>query len=651
MKEVSRERLATAPQVGVYEGNAPKVETALAETSFSIAEIMDQKANKKFEMDFQNEAADQINQAYRRNENNPDQLNKELDSIRGGLIQTVPFNLHDDFNSQFKRASQPYVNKSTEGADRLLTDQVKESSLRNIDLAKTDLGAYAADLLSDNPARVADATAAGQEKLREAFNTISQVNANGVPVFSATERFSMAKELVDETAYRSVRESFDDATDKRAFLKKFEDGELKASIFLDQDQNFISASVKERMDRSVYEKTVNYMESEIESITKQAKEQAELTANVTLLDGVMNGEAILDPTNNKHQKAVDDYYKTLAPHITNLPLEQKSKAIVDFVSKAGVWPDSLKSGVIAQLSNGSPGQKAVAADLVNAISESNPQTVYQINDSIRARAKAIANNINAGLDPETATQYAENSIFKKDSPEYKVREKRFNDPKNGERIPFDKGMYTKLFSSDPEIPPAMEADYDILNSSYYMDQSLDAKGSSELANEKVALLWKVTEVDGNKRWMKYAPEAMYKNDVGTEWIGEQLRSELGKIPSISEKGAEENIVLSVHPGTTRFPNPAYLVWSRDEYGKPAPYLNERGKQVVFKPDYQTSPQFQALLKEFNGDKQTAMIAARNRRRQALSKQEKSDKNREFKKARAEAFKTGVENLLGIDDAN
>lgn len=646
MRDIRREQLITNPQVGVYPGdNQGDVEKALAESSFSIAEMLDEKANKKFEMDFQNDAAEGINSAYQRNQNNPQQLNEELESLRSGLVQAVPFNMHDDFNNQFKRASQPYVNKATDGYDRLLTDQVKESSLRNIDLARTDLGAYAADLLSDNPAKVIDATAAGQEKLMEAFNTISQTDASGMPVFSATERFNMSKELVDSTAYGAVREAFDSTPNKHAFLKKFNDGELKAAIFLDENQNFVSASVKDRMDRSTYERTVNYMESQIESIEREAAKRAEAFNNVQLIDGVMNGEAILDPTRKEHKKAVDAYYTQLAPKIAAAPLAEKGSMIVDLVSKTGIWPTELESTMTAQLSNGSPAQKAAAADVINAVAQENPQTMYQMSDSIRARAAAISNNINAGMDPETASKYAENSVFKKDSPEYKLRQKKFSDPKNGEEIPFSPSKYKPGIINEPEIPDAMVSDYNTLNSAYYMDEGLDARTAAKLADEKIGFLWKVTEVDGHKRWMKYAPEAMYNNKVGTEWIGEQLRHELGQIPSVKEEGEEEEIFLTPHPKTVRFPDPTYLVFKKDKNGITQPYLNQKGNQVTFKPDYESSPSFTSLVKEFDGDKKTAMLAAQNRRRQQIRKQEQVDAKKAFKKARSDAFMNSFENFL------
>jgi len=645
-------QLITTPQVSVYQGEGGgKVEKALADVSFDIATVTAQKAEKKYEMDFQNAAASGINEAYGRNQNNPEQLQKELESIRGGLIEKVPFKHHDGFNAQFKRAAQPYVNKSTNNHGKLITDQLKESSLKNIDLAKTDLSSYAESLLSDNPVMVADATAAGQEKIREAIQTISLTDANGMPVFSASERFRMSKDLIDNTIFTSVRAGFDDAEDKKAFLEKFDSGELTASIFLDDGENFISSPIRDRMDRKVFEKTINYMESEIDQIEKEAEKRVIQENNIKLIDGVMSGEAILDPTRKQHKKAIEDYYTNLAPIIANLPSDQRTSTLIDFVSTAGVWPDTLKSSMVASLSNGSPEQKSSAADLINAISEQNPQTINQISDSVRARAKAIANNINAGMDPEDAVAYAENSVFKKDSPEYKVRLKRFTDPKDGERVEFNEGDFTKLFRDDPDIPDGMIADYDTLNRAYYMDEGLDAKGASELATQKIKSQWRITSADGNKRWMKYAPEAIYENQAGTEWIGEQLKHDLGSIPQIVDPDNPPEIYLSVAPSTIRQPDPSYLVFMKDGDGVLQPFLTERGKQAVFKPDFETSPTFKKLVKEFDGDKEAAMIAARNRRRIKLKDQEKDDRRERIFDAKDRVFMNTLNSLLGRGNAD
>ena len=68
-----------------------------------------------------------------------------------------------------------------------------------------------------------------------------------------------------------------------------------------------------------------------------------------------------------------------------------------------------------------------------------------------------------------------------------------------------------------------------------------------------------------------------------------------------------------------------MVFQKDKNGVLQPFLTGTGKQAVFKPDFQTSSTYLELLKEFGGDKEAAMLAAKNRRKDTIAQQELSDK--------------------------
>lgn len=270
---VSKQQGILTAQVKPQQANtsAAGFQNQLADFAFATAEVLADKANKKHEMDFRNQAQDGINKAYERNQSNPQQLQKELQSLRGGLVKNTPRNLRDTFDSSFSQLSQPFLNKATSNHGRVLTSELKASSLQNLEHGRIAMSSVAADFLSNDPVAVADATQAAQAKITEMSNTLSETDLTGQPVFNGNERFSLMKKFIDETSFSAIRSAYDDSIDKEDFLERFESGEMKASIFIDDKGNFVENSIDKTMDRASFERTRNYMESDIKSLKLEAK--------------------------------------------------------------------------------------------------------------------------------------------------------------------------------------------------------------------------------------------------------------------------------------------------------------------------------------------------------------------------------------------
>lgn len=620
---VVREQLSFAPDITIatpMTGQAD-LSSQLAGFASDTATILADKAERTYELQFKNQAIEGVTQAYERNKTNPTQLDKELKSLRAGLVKNAPFNLREQFDADFQGLSRPYMNKATEAHGYVMDEKLKLSTLQNLDLSKKNLSYSAADLMSDDPVARADAQQTIQGLIIEMSKTASQVGVDGMPILSASEQFRVMKETMDDTVQGGIRDAYDRSPDKGAFINRFKTGELKASIFLDEKGTFAEASVRDGMDRGGYERAINYMESDYASKIKQASENIQKQNNEAYIGGVLRGEAILDPTSKDSLRAADDFWENnIAPKLSGLSSSEAIAHTVEFTSKTGIIPSSLKTNLVAQVMNGSPITKAVGADMVNAIAEGNPSVLWQIPDSVRGMSKAISDNINSGMDPEAAVESAQMGIFKRDDPEYKERAVRFKD----EKSTFSPGSFTSVFRDDPEeIPAAMQADWETLNRKYYMDNGVNIDSSKKLADERIKATWKITKADGKPRWMKYAPEALYGNEqIGSDWIGAQLQADIASLPN--DTGEPPNVILSVDPSSIRRPDPHYLMFEQDADGVLKPFLKPNGKQAIFKPDYKSSPEYKKLLEEYQGDDEAAMAAAINRRRRALINQQLQD---------------------------
>lgn len=615
---VTRRRVIETPQVQVQsmDVGAGSAEDQIASFAFSTAEVLADKANKKYEMDFRNNAQEQINTAFDRNQNDPAQLQKELKAARSGLVRQAPLNLRDDFGVAFDQISRPFVNKATSNHGRILTEGLKESSLRNLDNARVAMTRISADLLSGDPVVVADATRASQAKITEMIGTVSQTDVNGAPLFGGKERFRLIKSLIDDTTFSSVREAYNGADDKVDFLNRLKSGDLTASIFLDEQGNFIEGSVKDNMAPRNYERVRNWIERDIAQREKEAQEVALYNQQLQVMESVKNGEYVLDPTSKQQRKMVDADWNTLSAQAASLSPDEQAKFAIDYVSQVGVVPSALESQASAFLANGAPDQRVMAAEIIEQIAENRPTVLNQFTERDRIIARQISENINAGIPLEQAVEFADSNIFERGTPEYKTRLQSFKDS----QAKFSEGNFTRVFRNDPsEIPAGMIADYDTLHKKYYMDGGLTIEGSEKMAIETVTNNWGITNVGGEPRWMKHAPELRYDNGTDPKWINEQLVADVLEQGQMAEDLDDftDSLFIEIAPEAVTERDPFYLVFTRDENGMISPLLDPNGSQQVFKPDYESSPAFKKLMKRYNNNKERAMVAAKRMRRQAV----------------------------------
>lgn len=272
MSTVIRERGIQTPQINIQGIDSSQASVTEQVSTFALktADVLADKANKKYELDFKNMAAEGIDAAYQRNQNNPLQLGKELKSLRSGLIKNAPSSMRENFDAVFSDASRPYMNKATDGYGKILTDQLQESSLKSMELNKQALGHSMSDLLSNDPVRRLDAQNSMQLRIQDMTATASQTDATGMPIFSASQRFKMMQDTMNDTVFHGIRESYDNATDKQGFMNRLKSGDLKASIFLNEKGEFAEMPIKDGMEITMYERTLNYMEADIKSIQAEA---------------------------------------------------------------------------------------------------------------------------------------------------------------------------------------------------------------------------------------------------------------------------------------------------------------------------------------------------------------------------------------------
>ena len=352
----------------------------------------------------------------------------------------------------------------------------------------------------------------------------------------------------------------------------------------------------------------------IEAFNEEVLKLVEEDIDATRVQDAFEGRVALDARNRDDKEAVDVFWKKFKTTLEGTPQEQLNQT-TDFIARVGVFPTPVLNTVNASLQNGSVNEKVTAADLIEQVAEKNLTATIQVRDTDRARARAIVENIEAGLSPENAVNYAENSVFNKDTIEYKQRITRFKD----ESRSFNESDFTEFFRDDPdEVPAGMEADYNRLNRVFYLDEGVSASSAQILANEAVKKQWKPTRVDGTNRWMKFAPEAVYDNGTDPEWMSEQFDEDTkGLLPENAKK--DKNLFLSVNPDSIRQQDPNYIVNIKDDNGIITPLIDEAGRLVLWRPDWKTSPEFKRKHEEGLLRRRDALAEGKRKRRGAQIK--------------------------------
>ncbi len=272
---VTREQGFLTPQVQTQTADLGQsnLTNQLADFAFQTADVLKQKANHRHELKFKNQAQEEINNIFERNQSDPAQFQKEATAAQRALNKSAPLFMRAEFKELFNTQAKPYLNKATANHERVLTDDIKFATLKRIDLAKQSATFQAGGLFSGDPVQVADSQLALQDLITDATGAASAVDGRGQPVLGAAERFRISKDFIDDVAFSSVRSGYDEAEDKEAYLANFESGELKAAIFVDEQGDFVERSVKDGMDRAVFERTRKYMVSDIKALKLESERQ------------------------------------------------------------------------------------------------------------------------------------------------------------------------------------------------------------------------------------------------------------------------------------------------------------------------------------------------------------------------------------------
>jgi hypothetical protein len=334
------------------------------------------------------------------------------------------------------------------------------------------------------------------------------------------------------------------------------------------------------------------------------KGQKEKSDNLALVFGATSGGAPLDPQNSVHKKAVNDHFDELSKGVWpvgTLPSPEVWNSAINYTIKLGMVPERVRSTIRGGLHSGRPDLALRAVETINTLRNVNPQLVAEIGDENDMRlATLIGTYAGSGMAPEQAVERA-NEALKVSKPERDARAadydlQRGKEPKD--RTASDEKWISNQNNSwlpgDPNIDPIMRTEFSETAKAEYM-RTGNLEASRRMALDTVNRVWGRSEVGGERRYVKQAPEKFYSIPSLTPaensaWMNEQLLSDVGKgaLQDPANPITSERLRLIPDPTRTNGGNPVYQVWLVQPNKGWEQVIDTKGAPIRWHPDYSTS---------------------------------------------------------------
>jgi hypothetical protein len=256
----------------------------------------------------------------------------------------------------------------------------------------------------------------------------------------------------------------------------------------------------------------------------QGQEQADLQ---WAMDAYNNGQH-MDPLLDKKPVNLMFSVLSMGQKFGSDEFNHTAMAVMD---RVGVLPDAAVSWGRTALTSGNPDEAARAARFFSAADrESNAAYEYAVDQRSRSMAYGINQGVSAGGDPEgivqrerdIAQKFTENADYRKqlDTAWSKLK------PHGGTYEQLDRDVIRNALAGDPnyttttwlgthpassvpDLPPGMLGEFGANMKQYFYLRNGNAQEARDLAIADLKRTWGVTDVNGRRELMKYAPNRMF----------------------------------------------------------------------------------------------------------------------------------------------
>lgn len=363
------------------------------------------------------------------------------------------------------------------------------------------------------------------------------------------------------------------------------------------------------------------------ALDKLDADKAALAEGMARVGAAGQGGAPLDPKSKDDRTALNYHYDAVSKAWAQLPGTEQTDRAVTYSAQYGMVPLKVQSWIRGSLHSGRPDQVALGADAVSRLRNANPQLLGDIGDENDLRlATLIGTYTGSGVAPAQAVQLATDGM-KVNKADQEARAADF-DAQRGktpkDREASDKswieGKLNSIWVIDPTVDPVMQREFEeIAKAEYQKTGNLEA--SRQMALDNVNRVWGRTDVGGDRRYMKGAPEKFYGVTALTpgensKWMNEQLLADVGKgaFADPNNPITADRLRLLPSPDKTRPDgSPVYQVWLAGPTGAWTQVTDPKGAPISWYPNWQTSAE-----NSRRGGKQQEIIDRARQQRQRMN---------------------------------
>lgn len=337
----------------------------------------------------------------------------------------------------------------------------------------------------------------------------------------------------------------------------------------------------------------------------------------TRVQAAVNGEIMLDPRGLEDQESVDLIFRAMLEEesFQALKPEERSAVTIDFIKTTGLVPDAVKENIRATLRSGTDEEIIAVARMMDILNKERPETLTDFSLETRAFGLEVVALANAGVEPGNAVNLARKAVFDVSPTEREERRRRMvTESFEVEARTFlaekaNESLFWGLIGSDIVIPDIAMGDFLTTAKSVFVSIGGEIKTSFEIAFQEFSKVYGVSEVGGPERFMRLAPEAMFRvlqlsHDENTEFMQEQLVEEMavrfadGQARPALEEDLPVDLTdrdflddrLRIHvDALTELQFPTYAVFLLNDSNFLVPVLDPDGQQLRWVPDVATSP--------------------------------------------------------------
>lgn len=296
----------------------------------------------------------------------------------------------------------------------------------------------------------------------------------------------------------------------------------------------------------------------------------------------------LDPKDKDVRDSVADYFTTATKSVNMAPGSTPWVNLAsDIAAKTGVTPQPVIDWARTQLVSGAPAAAAQAATALQRQHDVNPLGLsYAADEKTNALAKLINDAHLAGTDDETAVTNARNILAMPDADRERLEEVYKSKQVAGtvvgsltSQLPGIRGFDAGWFSSNATIPPQMVGQYRELQHDYYKLTNGNAAQANQLAFNDLKNTWGVTQVNGKRELMQFAPEAMHPG-LTTQAIQADMQA-----AAVGHTADPSKVRLLTTPETYDSNGQRFALGVPDKFGAYSALTDERGRVIPYQvPD-------------------------------------------------------------------